>query len=143
MDLIFGIVAIVAILALYGWGLLVGLDFGIRRHWPRWLIAPVAGLICVYTPLWGPVYALGRWMGLWPKPVVKPAVKPLVAKEDLETTLAAGWDYVQAMRPEARAEFQRWYDEHYMVWPKAEVLSISDLEPTDEQRRATFRPLGP
>lgn len=67
MDLILGIVAIVAILALYAWGLLHGLDFGIRRGWPRWAIAVTAGVICVYTPLWGPVYALGRWMGLWPR----------------------------------------------------------------------------
>jgi len=138
MDLIFGIVAIILILALYAWGLLVGLDFGIRRDWPRWLIALVAGLICVYTPLWGPVYALGRWMGLWPKPPMGSNEKRQQRKEALEAALAVGREKTQAMTPEARAEFQRWYDEHYMVWPKAEILSEGPLEPTDEPRRAKF-----
>ena len=73
-EAIMAAAVVAAIIGVYGWGLIVGWEIGENRGWPRWACAVAAAVVSVYVPLWLPIWAVGRWIGVWPKP--RPAAPP-------------------------------------------------------------------
>lgn len=106
------------------------------RRWPTarpgWL-AVIAVCGAVYAPMWVPVWAVGRWMGLWPKP--KDTGPPW--RQGVPTI------HISGMKPfTPTAEQKEAWDRLYSQTP-AEILGVKPLEPSDVPlRKPRFYPFA-